>query len=118
MSHHRFFAVAVLAVMGLGFSVHTAAAGTRYGHGPVIGYVTANSFYGNGSVRGAVRNTPVGRQVRLPGGTWTYCRTSCSETLRVQTVDIFGGNETFAGYGTMQNECGGVLGCLRWSWGY
>ncbi len=115
MSQTRMFLLSLLALAGLALAVQSAAAGTRYGHGPIIGYVTADSHYGNGSVKGAVRNTPVGRQVRLPSGDWTYCRTSCSETLRVQTVDIFGNGDSMVGYGTMQNECG-VFGCLIWSW--
>lgn len=113
MIHHRFIAAAFLTLFCLGLAAGPAEAGSRYRAGPIIGYVTAQSHYGNGSVRGPVRNTPVGRQVRLPHGTWVYCRTSCSETLRVETIDIFGDGQTFAGYGTMLQECG-VLGCLRW----
>ena len=63
-----------------------AVAGEVYGHGPILGTVTAVSMYGNGSIRAPYRNTPVGYQVRLPHGTWVYCPTNCSETLRVQTV--------------------------------
>jgi hypothetical protein len=113
MIHHRLIAAALLTLFSLGIAASSADAGRRNRAGPVIGYVTAHSFYGNGSVRGPVRNTSVGRQVRLPGGTWVYCRTSCSETLRVQTVDIWGDGHTLAGPGTMLQECG-VLGCLRW----
>ena len=69
------------------------------------GYVVAKSRFGNGTVSGPVRETRVGPQVRLPGGTWEYCRRSCSETLRVETVDIW---EARQGYGA---ECG-ILGCL------
>ncbi len=53
--------------------------------------------------------TANGPQVRHPGGAWYYCRRSCSETLRVETVDVF---EAQAGYGA---ECG-VLGCLDLVW--
>ncbi|MEM9029618.1 MAG: hypothetical protein AAGC70_14740 [Pseudomonadota bacterium] len=64
----------------------------------IAGYVVARSDFGNGTVRGPVRHTRLGRQVRLPGGTWVYCRQSCSETLRVETVDFWqsrkGGNES------------------------
>jgi hypothetical protein len=31
----------------------------------------------------------LGYQVQLPGGTWIYCRMSCTETLRVETVDFW-----------------------------
>ena len=113
MIHYRFIAATFLALFGVSLVPGPAEAGSRYRPGPIIGYVTAHSHYDNGSVRGPVRDTPVGRQVRLPHGTWVYCRTSCSETLRVQTVDIFGDGQTFAGWGTLQNECG-VFGCLRW----
>ncbi len=113
MNHHRLIAAALLALFSLGLVPNSADAGRRNRAGPIVGYVTAHSHYGNGSVRGPVRETRVGPQVRLPHGTWVYCRTSCSETLRVETVDIFGDGQTFAGYGTLQNECG-VFGCLRW----
>jgi hypothetical protein len=94
-----------------------AAAGTRYGHGPILGTITAHSHFGNGSVSAPYRNTPVGYQIRLPHGTWVYCRTTCRETLRVETVDIWSAvldNGSMIGAGTMQAECG-VLGCLTFS---
>lgn len=119
MSRRRLAAAVALALSGLCPAADQAAAGTRYGHGPILGYVTAHSIDGNGSIRAPYRSTPVGYQVRLPGGTWVYCRTSCAETLRVQTVDIWANvnNGTIIGAGTIQNECG-VLGCLKWSWGF
>jgi hypothetical protein len=83
----------------------------------ILGYVTATSHFGNGSIKAPYRATSVGYQVRLPHGTWVYCRTSCSETLRVQTVDIWDAvidNGSPIGAGTLQAECG-VLGCLTWS---
>lgn len=73
------------------------------------GYVVAHSRFGNGSITGAVRQTSVGPQVRLPGGTWEYCRRSCSETLRVETVDIWEGRSD--GSSGLSQECG-LLGCL------
>jgi hypothetical protein len=87
--------------------------------GPVLGYVIAHSHDGNGSIRAPYRNTPVGYQVRLPHGTWVYCRTSCSETLRVQTVDIWANIDDVnpIGAGTLQAECG-IAGCLHWEWGF
>ena len=70
------------------------------------------SRFGNGTVSGPVRlGARGGLEVRLPRGTWVACRRSCSETLRVQTVDIFENKGDFAGYGTLQNECG-IFGCL------
>jgi len=72
----------------------------------------AESHYGNGTVSGPVREVSTGYEVRLPSGTWVACRTSCSETLRVQTVDLFETDGRMTGYGTMQNECG-IFGCLE-----
>lgn len=53
------------------------------------GYVIAESRWGRGTVRGDVRPGRHGWQVRLPGGTWVDCVRSCSETLRLQTVDFW-----------------------------
>jgi len=103
---------APVALLALALGALPAAAGELYGHGPTLGTVTAVSMYGNGSIRAPYRNTPVGYQVRLPHGTWVYCRTSCSETLRVQTVDMFARENQMGGYGTLQQECG-ILGCLH-----
>lgn len=75
------------------------------------GYVVAVSRHGNGSVSGPVRPARYGYEVRLPGGTWVDCRRSCSETLRVQTVDIFENQDQLGGYGTLHNECGLFIGC-------
>ena len=100
------------ALLVLALGVLPASAGELYGHGPTLGTVTAVSMYGYGSIRAPYRNTPVGYQVRLPHGTWVYCRTSCSETLRVQTVDMFARENQMGGYGTLQQECG-ILGCLH-----
>ncbi len=74
------------------------------------GGVIAQSRFGNGSERGAVREARHGLQVQLPGGTWEYCRASCSETLRVETVDKFE-NADLKGYGSAAQECG-IFGCL------
>ncbi len=68
--------------------------------------VTAMSKFGNGEVTGVVRAARFGREVRLPGGTWEACRRSCTETLRVATVDFW---EARNGFG---QQCG-VLGCLE-----
>jgi hypothetical protein len=70
------------------------------------GTVTAQSRFGHGTVSGPVRTTRFGREVRLPGGTWEVCARSCSETLRVSTVDFW---EAQSGLGA---ACG-VFGCLE-----
>ena len=54
-----------------------------------LGYVTAVSEWGNGSISAPVRWTRRGAQVRLPRGTWIYCVRRCSETLRRQTIDFW-----------------------------
>lgn len=77
-------------------------------------YVIAESQYGHGTVTGAVRETNLGPQVQLPSGHWEYCRRSCSETLRVQSIDFDGNNRDevyFGGKGTIGNECG-IFGCI------
>jgi len=73
------------------------------------GVVVVQSRYGNGSISAAVRRAGLGWKVQLPGGQWVYCRRSCAETLRVETVDFFETNA--AGSGQLTNECG-VFGCL------
>ncbi len=75
------------------------------------GFVVARSRFGNGSVKGAVREARYGLEVQTPGGNWIGCRASCSETLRVETVDLWEGDGRNTGIGTAQNECG-VFGCL------
>lgn len=73
------------------------------------GYVVAESRFGHGAVSGVVRRSPTGQEVRLPGGTWIACRRSCSETLRVESVDFW--ENRGAGRGAIDNECG-LFGCL------
>ncbi|MGD9667648.1 MAG: hypothetical protein AB7U75_01160 [Hyphomicrobiaceae bacterium] len=79
------------------------------------GYVVARSRFGNGTSSGPVRMTDLGPQVRLPGGTWEYCRRSCSETLRVETVDYWEGRQD--GQSGLSQECG-IFGCLGINFGW
>ena len=74
-------------------------------------YVTAVSRHSNGQVSGAVRGTDLGPQVQLPAGRWVYCRRSCSETLRVESIDFNQGDDVYVGKGTLGDECG-IFGCL------
>lgn len=53
------------------------------------GKVTACSTYGEGCYTAPVRQTSVGPQVRLKGGTWIYCEVDCRDTLRRATVDFW-----------------------------
>ena len=78
---------------------------------PAGDYVTAESRHSNGTVSGAVRGTELGPQVQLPTGRWVYCRRSCSETLRVESIDFNEGDNIYLGRGTLGNECG-IFGCL------
>src|SRR5687768_14926478 len=77
-----------LAAAVLGFAATAAAARPVHRDGQGEGVVVAESRFGNGVVAGPVRWQRLGPQVRLPGGTWVYCRRSCAETLRVETVDF------------------------------
>ncbi len=38
---------------------------------------------------GAVRQTTLGRQVQLPGGSWVDCAGDCRQKLRIKTVDFW-----------------------------
>ena len=55
-----------------------------------------------------MRYTAAGREVRLPGGTWEPCKRSCSETLRVSSVDYWDAH----GPNAVATECG-IFGCLE-----
>jgi hypothetical protein len=81
--------VAAGLALGLVLSLATSALGQSRRAYDAPGYVVAESRWGNGTVSGPVRPGPVGWQVRLPGGTWVNCVRSCSETLRLQTVDFW-----------------------------
>lgn len=80
----------------------------------IVGYVTAQSDFGQQTVSGPVRMTSKGPQVRLPGGNWIYCRKSCSETLRLETVDFWdseaSGNRNATTHGP------GLFGKLEFGW--
>ena len=76
------------------------------------GTVTTYSRHGNGEISGAVRPGRYAWEVQLPSGSWTSCRRSCEETLRVQSIDFFENQGDLVGYGTLQNQCG-IFGCLE-----
>lgn len=65
------------------------AAAQRARDGRGQDYVVAESRWGHGTVSGPVRRGPNGWQVRMPRGTWIECKRSCSETLRLATVDFW-----------------------------
>jgi hypothetical protein len=103
-------AIAALTIALCIASSVSAEAG-RKGYARNNNYVVAESRFGNGKVSGPVRYTSVGRQVRTPGGNWLHCERSCSETLRVNTVD-FWQNEQGAGRQGSIDQQDGLLS--RW----
>lgn len=109
LPHTTALALTAIALASL-FSAEASATIRRPPASYPGGHVVAESRFGNGTVSGPVRQTSMGWQVRLPGGTWVYCRRSCSETLRVETVDFWQANG--AGSGQITNECG-IFGCLQ-----
>lgn len=103
----------IMALSAAAFSIAAATAADaqsrRYG-APGEGFVTAESRYGHGTVSGPVRVGRAGnREVRLPGGTWISCGRSCSETLRVESIDFW--ENKGGGRDRIDNECG-LFGCL------
>ena len=114
MSIYRIAFAALVTGSALMSAAVSAEAGHRRGYHRGSGGdgVIATSRFGNGSIAGAVRGTSVGPQVQLPSGSWVYCRRSCSETLRVESVDLHQESRDFAGNGTFAQECG-IFGCLE-----
>ncbi len=104
---HAMAAVLLLATAGAVAS--EAEAARRSTRGPAGDYVVAESRFGHGTVSGPVRPGRNGYEVRTPGGSWLPCGRSCSETLRVETVDFW--ENKGAGKGAIDNECG-LFGCL------
>jgi hypothetical protein len=83
-------ALAILLTAAAAVGLFTAVADAQDRRGRIIGYVTAESFYGVQTQKGPVRIGPKGRlEVGLPGGTWIECRMSCRNTLRQETVDFW-----------------------------
>ncbi|MCH9806605.1 MAG: hypothetical protein K0U74_02630 [Alphaproteobacteria bacterium] len=101
--------VALAAGVGIALMASAATARGLFDRNPEDlsrGYVVAESRYGNGTVSGPIRHRRLGPQVRLPGGTWEWCRRSCSETLRVETIDFWDSRQD-----GIPQECG-IFGCL------
>ena len=95
-------------ILTLSMSTALAGSGQRSSGG---NYVTARSEFGGGKISAPVRNSKYGPQVQLPGGAWVYCETSCSETLRVKTVDFAYSEEALGPDNALTND-GGILGRL------
>lgn len=103
--------LALILLLALSFAVPSAAADQ------LAGYVTARSESSTRTVSGPVRYGRHGLQVQLPGGTWIDCVKSCSETLRLNTVDFWeseaSGNRNATTFGP------GLFGTkLRWEWSW
>lgn len=115
------FAALALALIGAGplslLASLPADAGNLLRRPPEGDVAVAVSRHGNGTVSGPVRSTRLGYEVRKPNGTWIACRRSCSETLRVETVDFYETGPGLTGYGGMANECG-IFGCLDFGFGW
>lgn len=109
-TRHSAISLALLGAVSLLASL-PAEAGRFLRRAPEGNVAVAMSRFGNGTVSGPVRATSTGYEVRKPNGTWIACRRSCSETLRVETVDFYENDGSLTGYGTAQNECG-IFGCL------
>ena len=109
-------ATAAIAVTALTATTLTAEADRRR-YAPERNYVVAHSEFGNGKIAAPVRYTRRGRQVRLPGGSWVYCARSCSETLRVKTVDFWQSEEGAGARNAMTHD-GGVFGKLGITFGW
>ncbi len=111
MRHASIALAALTVLLALPFGASSADARQRRHQQPSGDYAVAESRHNNGQVSGAVRGTDLGPQVQLPTGRWVYCRRSCSETLRVETIDFNEGDNIYLGRGTLGNECG-IFGCL------
>lgn len=105
----------LIASIALAGGATAAMAGKPYYYD---GYVVAHSDFGKGSVSGPVRLTAKGPQVRLPGGTWVYCRQSCSETLRVETVDFWESQKGGKRLGDATSDVSIFGRPLRREWGW
>lgn len=85
------FALTATLAMATFAAITPSEAQSRRGYGDAgYRYVTAESWYGAGTITAPVRFGPRGgREVRLPGGSWIDCSSSCSNTLRQETVDYW-----------------------------
>ncbi len=113
---HFTLTVAAMALVTLVAGMQPADAGKR-GYAPRGDYVVAESEFGNGRIAAPVRHTRLGLQVRLPGGSWIDCGQSCSETLRVKTVDFWQSEEGMGSESAMTQDSY-LFGKFQRSWGW
>ena len=97
-------------------SVTSSEAGRR--DKPSDDYAVAESRFGNGTVIGPVRHSRLGPQVRTPGGNWLDCERTCSETLRVNTVDFWQNQQGAGRNGAIDQQDGLLSRWLHWNHRY
>lgn len=90
------FGLAAVSALSIGFAASAQAGKCRggdcdYGDEGNYGYVTAHATTGGKTVTAPVRPGRWGEQVKLPGGAWVDCETTCEYTLRRHTVDFWEG---------------------------
>ena len=110
-SYRRLVTIGIVATTVLAATSATHAGRREIDRGE---YVVAESRFGNGTVVGPVRATRVGLQVRTPGGSWLDCSRSCSETLRVNTVDFWQNSQGAGQKGAIDQEDGLLSRWLQW----
>jgi len=82
----------LLVALAIGLALASPAVAERWRQpiDPTYPHITAQSdWYPAETATGAVRRTPRGDEVRLPGGTWVPCGFNCAFTLRNSTVDFW-----------------------------
>lgn len=105
---------AIVLATAFALTVSSTNSEARRGHPPGDDYVVAESRFGNGTVVGPIRQTRVGLQVRTPGGNWLDCERTCSETLRVNTVDFWQNQQGAGENGAIDQEDGLLSRWLHW----
>jgi hypothetical protein len=61
--------------------------------------VTVTGDFPDQRITMPVRETSLGKQVRLPHGAWVYCKADCATTLKDQTFDFWTLQDENAGGG-------------------
>jgi hypothetical protein len=77
-------ALALSAVAAAAFALPAQAVEGRMGQ-----VNSCSKLHAGKCATGSVRTTTLGKQVRLPGGTWVDCAGDCQDKLRVKTVDFW-----------------------------
>lgn len=48
-----------------------------------------SKFHSSKCISAPTKAAPLGKKVRLPGGTWIDCEGDCEERLRIKTIDFW-----------------------------